>query len=202
MRRCAPYVVIAGLATLVFAISVGSAALLAMDAATLQVISLPVELPISHSNTDVIVDIKPETLNLDSDGDHVTAFIELPGATGSIDPASVRLCRGISTCGTEGVPASDPMWISGGHTLKVTFDRAAVIALLDDVEPPADVTLTVSGIADEVPFAGSDVIRVVSCECDEVVDPAPQPGRSASPTPDPTPESDEPTPEGSPPTAP
>jgi hypothetical protein len=139
------------------------------------------------------VDIEPETLQLDSHGDHVTAFVRLPDAdVHAIDVSTVRLCVGISPCGTGGVPATDPMWTHGGQVLKVLFPRADVTALLGEVTPPADEVLTVSGLVDGRPFAGSDVVRVVGCggegpPPDADADSSPSSSPDVSPSTEPTP---------------
>jgi hypothetical protein len=143
------------------------------------------------STAPALVDVKPETLQLGSHGDHVTAFIGLLDAdVGGIDVSSVRLCVGISPCGTSGVAATDPIWTHGGQVLKVRFAREGVIALLSGVTPPADVVVTVSGLVDGRPFAGSDVVRVIGCGSG-----GPGPGPNSDPTPLPTPSpSEEPSP--------
>jgi hypothetical protein len=137
------------------------------------------------------VDVKPETLQLGSHGDHVTAFIKLLDAdVRAIDVSTVRLCVGISPCGDAGVPATDPIWTQGGHVLKVRFAKEGTTALLSGVTPPADVVLTVSGSVAGRSFAGSDVVRVIGSGSGG-------PGPNADPTPSASP-SEEPSPSATP----
>jgi signal peptidase len=146
-----------------------------------------VEISTALPQLSVFVDIKPEVLQLRSQGDHVTAFIGLPdGNVAGIDVSTVRLCVGTSSCGGGGIGASDPMWTHGGRMLKVTFDREGVFALVAYVAPPADVTLTVSGLVDGALFAGSDVVRVIDCGFDDP-SPSPDPAVSSSDSPDASP---------------
>ena len=134
------------------------------------------------------VDIDPDTLNRHSQGNFVTAYVELPEPWDvvDIDVSTVKLA-------VEGEAAavsaeSHPTEV-GDHDgdgipdRMVKFDRAAVIALVADVAAPSTVTFTVSGIVDPPgrTFAGSDTVRLV--------DPEPEPGPSptATPTPSSTP---------------
>lgn len=115
----------------------------------------------------VVLDLKPESLELRSRGEPLTAFIELPGGDVSrIDAGSVRLCRTVATC-PGGVPAVGKAKVGdadgdGIRDLKVTFDRAGVAALLVGLVPPTTVQLVVVGlIGTEAWFAGSDTVRLV-----------------------------------------
>jgi hypothetical protein len=190
-----------------------SAAKLSVNGGTLQVFTYPVDIgPIPAS-----VDIKPESLQKKSRGAPVIAFIELPSGSdaGNVQPGSVRLCLGPGPCGDgvapDGPPGAKPK--VGDHDgdgipdLKVTFDRAAVIALVADVTPPATVSFTVSGIVDppSVILAGSDTVKLVdprstpppAREPTPVPVPAPEPPSAPAPDPTPTPEptaTPEPTP--------
>jgi signal peptidase len=162
-----------------------------------------VEISTALPQLSAFVDIKPEVLQLQSHGDHVTAFIGLPeGYIAGIDVSTVRLCVGTSSCGGAGIGAGDPIWTHGGRILKVTFDREGVIALVASVAPPADVTLTVSGLVDGALFAGSDVVRVIGCGFDDPSpSPSPDPAVSSSDSPDASPSaspSDSPEPEPTP----
>jgi hypothetical protein len=141
-----------------------------------------------------LVEIEPERLQLGSHGDHVTAFVRVPDAdVGAIDVSTVRLCVGISACGADAVPATDPTLTRGGQVLKVEFARADVIALLGGITGPIDVVLTVSGVVSGRAFGGSDVVRVIGCgaetpllDADEEPSPSPSPADawpSAEPTP-------------------
>jgi hypothetical protein len=140
-----------------------------------------------------LVDVKPETLQLDSRGDGVTAFVRLRDADiRGIDVSTVRLCVGISACDIDAVPAIDPVWTHGGQVLKVQFAGPDVIALLGGVTPPIDVVLTVSGVVGGRTFAGSDIVRAVGSGAenpppDANTDPSPSPSPEASPSTEPTP---------------
>ena len=95
------------------------------------------------------VDIDPNTLNLGSKGNWVTAYIGLPEG---FDPADID----ISTVTLEGLAA-----VRGevqGDVLMVKFDRADLEAMLQ----PGDVTLHVTGTVGDVSFEGSDTIRVIA----------------------------------------
>lgn len=104
------------------------------------------DLPIEAS-----VDIKPDTLNLKSNGRWVTAFIALPDGydVNDIDVGTVLL---------EGtVPAA---WgkVQDG-VLMAKFDREDV----QDLVSPGEVTLKVTGeLSDGTVFEGSDTIRVIN----------------------------------------
>lgn len=129
------------------------------------------------------VEIKPESLQLKSNGSPVEAFIIPPEGyiTADIVVKSIRLCRGGEDCGENGVPVSGKASTDGAGRLHVTFDRPDVIDLLSDTKPPASVTLTVSGqLAYGTRFAGSDTV--------DIVDPAKEPAPDITPNVDVTPE--------------
>jgi hypothetical protein len=117
--------------------------------------------------TSASVDIHPESLQKRSEGQPVTAYIEMSDGfdVESIDVSTAQICREGAGC----VPASlAPTSVGdydndGIRDRMVKFDRAAVIDLLEDVEPPSTVTLTVSGIVDPPgrAFAGSDTVGLV-----------------------------------------
>lgn len=101
------------------------------------------------------VDIDPDTLNLGSKGNWITAYIGLPAGfdVADIDVTTVKL---------EGLPA-----VRGevqDDVLMVKFDRAAVEALVQgmNLQLPADVTLQVTGTVGDVAFEGSDTIRAIA----------------------------------------
>jgi signal peptidase len=145
---------------LVFACVGGAAAALEVEGGALQVFAFPVSIELEP--TSAIVDIKPEALQLGSEGEVVTASIELSSDDVlGIDVASVRLCLGWGDCGLGGVPATDPQWLTGRPQLEVQFARGDVIALLTGIETPADVGLSVSGLVGGRAFVGSDVVRVL-----------------------------------------
>lgn len=108
------------------------------------------------------VDIKPDSLNLKSQGKWITAYIELPEGYNVAD-------INVSTIMLNGtVPAeSSPTAIGdydndGVPDLMVKFNRTAVSELiLSEGIKYGNVTLTVSGVLnDETMFEGSDIIRV------------------------------------------
>lgn len=146
-----------------------SAAVLEVDGGVLQVFRLRAEIDLSPLRATV--DIKPETLEKKSEGNPVIAFIELPAGhdVGNIVVSTVRLCRGTDFCANGVVPGSAPPPRVGDADgdgvpdLRVSFDRAAVLALVADVTPPATATFTVSGrLSNGRPFQGSDTVMLVS----------------------------------------
>ena len=157
---------------------VGSAASLEVNGGTIQVFSFPVHISFPTSTPTptplaATVDLKPESLEKKSQGDHVTAFVYLPGDYDGedVDLSTVHLCRGTAPCGTDGIASADTPKVGkgkGAPDLTVTFDRGAVIGLLADVPPPATVTFTVSGTTKPPTraFVGSDTLRIV----DPIVD--------------------------------
>jgi len=110
------------------------------------------------------VDVKPDTLDLESKGNYVTAYIELPASwdVNDIDVTTVHLA--ISEAGSVQALAS-PTEVGdydadGVPDLMVKFDRQTVAALLT---PADEVILTVSGqLQDGTLFSGEDTITVIS----------------------------------------
>ncbi len=114
------------------------------------------------------VDIDPNTLNLKSKDEFVTAYVELPEG---YDVADIVL----ETVYLDGIPAvTDPVYgfvknqksylfdrdgDGTTETRMVKFDRQAVIALLS----VGEATLTITGEVNSTRFEGSDTIKVV-CE--------------------------------------
>jgi LysM repeat protein len=153
------------------ALAVGWAASLTVDGGTLQVFGFPVDVgPIAAT-----VDVDPDTLNLKSEGQPVTAYIELPQGydVGNIDVATVRLCLGQASACPEGtsVPAQQHPSAVDDHDgdiipdRMVKFDRRELVELLDG--QTGDVTMSVTGIVTPPgeSFAGSDTIRVIDRGC-------------------------------------
>jgi len=117
------------------------------------------------------VDIDPDTLNLKSEGQPVTAYIELPTGydVGNIDVSTVRLCVGqVGVCPEEAsIHAEEHPTGVGDHDgdtisdLMVKFDRQELIQLLG--EQRGETLLTISGRVDPPgeSSAGSDTIRVI-----------------------------------------
>ena len=98
------------------------------------------------------IDIKPDTLNLDSQGKWITvyAYIDTEYDASDIDITTIRLNDNILA------ERSDIQ----GECLMIKFDRIAVIKLIpENVEK---VTLTVTGeFTDGVQFIGTDIIYLV-----------------------------------------
>ncbi|HUV64318.1 MAG TPA: hypothetical protein VMW24_10495, partial [Sedimentisphaerales bacterium] len=110
-----------------------------------------------------IIDIDPDTLNLSSEGNPVTAYIQLPQGydIADIDVSSILLNDVIPVAMKNGslwydLQDSDSDGIA--DTLMVKFDRAAVQDILEVGE---EVEITVTGTAGGIPFVGSDTIRVI-----------------------------------------
>jgi len=116
------------------------------------------------------VDIDPDTLNLKSNGQWITSYIELPPGNNvsQIDIESITL---IVSGGAFYVDLSAPTAIGdydsdGIPDLMVKFDREEVVHYILDHMPIEGrfmfVTLTVTGcLNDGTPFQGSDTIRVI-----------------------------------------
>lgn len=110
------------------------------------------------------IDIDPDTLNPRSQGNFVTAYIELPGgyAVADIDVSTVTL----GVAGVDGSVAAEPRPTEvGDHDADgipdrmVKFSREAVVALLDG--RTGDITFRVGGEVSGSPFDGTDSIRVL-----------------------------------------
>ena len=115
---------------------------------------------------EATVDINPDTLNLKSNGQYITAYIELPGeySVGAIDVATILLKHGEDL-------TLDALWgeVQDG-VFMVKFDRIALREHLADAED-----LGLSGVAkflvaslkvkgkltDGMPFEASDTIQVL-----------------------------------------
>jgi hypothetical protein len=135
------------------------------------------------------VDIKPESLQLKSQGESVKAFVTLPDGwdAAGVDAGSVHLCVGTEPCGTGGVPATEVAPHDGGtSSFRADFDRASVIALVEGVETPADVVFTVSGLVEGKAFSGSDTVKVLGPDPAAEGTLTPEPSASSEPSPEPT----------------
>jgi len=127
------------------------------DATTVAVIPL---------NADI--DFDPDTLNLTSNGNWVTVFIELPGGAdvNAIDGSTVVLNGVVSAyLGKQGWAKAESN--DGNITdhdgdgimaRMVKFNMDEVKAILT---PGEEVVITVSGLAGEIAFGGTDTIRVI-----------------------------------------
>lgn len=106
---------------------------------------------------EATLDIDPNTLNLESNGRWITAYIELPEGydVSKIDIPSLRL-NGLIFA--EPFPTEIGDYDTDGITdLMVKFDRAAVQDLLS----PGDQLLIVTGIVEDQIFIGKDMIRAI-----------------------------------------
>ncbi|MDF1591023.1 MAG: DUF6531 domain-containing protein [Desulfobacterales bacterium] len=106
---------------------------------------------------EALVDIDPDTLNLDSHGNWVTAFIQLPEDfdVAEVDPATLTLN---GTVYADRVQVED-FDSDGIPNLMAKFDRARVSGTL---QPGDGVEMLVEGEADAFLISGVDTIRVIS----------------------------------------
>jgi len=107
---------------------------------------------ICHVN--VFVEIKPDTLNLESKGEWITvyAFIETEYDEKEIDVSTVNIDGEVMAVRGELIDSQ----------LMVKFDREQIIVYLQGCEDGEEVELTVSGeFMDGVIFSGSDTIVVI-----------------------------------------
>lgn len=115
------------------------------------------------------VNIDPDTLNLKSNGEWITAYIELPAGHGvdDIDVSSVKVN------GTISADSSAPTQIGDYDNddildLMVKFDRASVIAWLSTIDYSQDTgksrlaTLEITGKVSNLLFRGFDSVRILS----------------------------------------
>lgn len=115
-----------------------------------------------------IVDIDPDTLNLKSNGEWITAYIELPEgySVGAIEVSTILLNGSISVDPEAPTEVGD-YDEDGIPDLMVKFDRAAVIEWLgtedynEDTGKSDKVTLVITGEVAGIPFEGSDTINVL-----------------------------------------
>jgi len=116
------------------------------------------------------IDIKPDTLNLESNGEWLFAYIELPEGydVSDINVSTINLLDSIPVDPTASATIGD--WDGDGISdLMVKFNRTAVIVYLGTEDVTEDVTvtdyyeeLTITGeLTDGTPFGGSDTIRVI-----------------------------------------
>ena len=110
-----------------------------------------------RSPVPATIDIDPNTLNLKSEGDIITAFIELPEGfdVSDIDPSSILLNGSVPAIGPATIGNYD---LDGVPDLMVKFDRVAVQEILD---PGDGVEITITGQIDGTDFVGTDTIKVI-----------------------------------------
>lgn len=121
---------------------------------------------LAYEEIPATIDIKPDTLNLGSNGNWVTCYIELPESESveNIDVSTIIINDTIP------VDLEAPIMIGDKDAdsipdLMVKFDRQAVIDLIlqncELTNKHETVTLTVTGaLEDETPFIGNDIIKV------------------------------------------
>ncbi|MHC4749475.1 MAG: InlB B-repeat-containing protein [Planctomycetota bacterium] len=103
----------------------------------------------------VVIDITPESLNLESEGQWITCTVWLPEPYDATDVI-------ISTLSLDGISPDSAG--SGGGTLTCKFDRSVVEAMLAPFSP-GQVELTLTGqLFDGTEFVGTDTITVFSGE--------------------------------------
>jgi hypothetical protein len=204
-----------------------SAALLDVDAGSIDTYHLAVTVP--SSNTIVgNVKITPSTLNADSDGEPVKAHLKVPlldecvAAGVSLASAQLRIEGGADFVPAQGVTNgdddSDAANASNGSADKpdgklhatITFARADVIALLNAAGIDGDVELEVSGQAGTCGWSGTDTISFMAGDGETTTQntlapvdaptetPTPEPTNTPTPTPDPSQRQPEPTATASP----
>ena len=108
------------------------------------------------------VDIHPQALNLRSEGEWITCYVELPESynVSDINVSTILL--------NETVPAEmHPIAIGdedgdGIPDLMVKFDRASVIELFTGKTVPENYVMEVTGTVADIHFKGTDIIRVIS----------------------------------------
>lgn len=115
------------------------------------------------------VDIDPDTLNPESQGNFVMAYVELPEGydVNGIAVSTVRLCLGhVAACPEDAsLEAKEHPTAVGDEDedgipdRMVKFSRDAVIVLLDG--RTVDITFRVKGEVSGSPFEGTDTIRVL-----------------------------------------
>jgi len=116
--------------------------------------------------TATTTDFDPDTLNLESKGEWVTVYIELPEGYDvvDIDVSTVELYAGDNSTLAEPHPIEIGDYDDDGVTdLMVKFDRQILIDHLKDQGwgDGGMVELTVTGEVSETMFEGFDTIRVI-----------------------------------------
>lgn len=115
---------------------------------------------------EAIIDIDPDTLNLDSNGQVVTCYIMLPE---EYDVADIEIDSILLNDEIEVAIKNDKFWCALQDSdadgvfdlLMVKFDRVVVQELVDEILLVGDeVELTVTGTVGGIPFIGSDTITI------------------------------------------
>jgi len=116
--------------------------------------------PSDEEECAATIDFHPETLNLCSQGQMVTVFIELPEGCGDLEDIDISTVRLNDTVPALNHPSSVSDYDNDDvPDLMVKFDRAAVQSLL---EPGDEVEIKVSGdTGNGIHFSGTDTIRTI-----------------------------------------
>jgi len=128
---------------------------------------IPVNLKIKLAVLNAVVEIEPETLNLQSKGRWITSRIELPIGynLSDIDVSTIELNL---TIPAEAKPIAIGDYDSDGILdLMVKFNRTTVIdyilSIIETPTLPRTLALTLTGkLSNGTPFEGTDTIRVIS----------------------------------------
>ena len=127
-------------------------------------------LVITSTVITAFIDIDPDTLNLESNGEWLTAYIELPEGydVSDINVSTINLLDYIPVDTTAPTTIGDYDG-DGISDLIVKFNRTAVVVYLGTEDVTEDETGTdyyeestiIGELADGTPFEGSDTIRVI-----------------------------------------
>jgi len=116
--------------------------------------------------TPANVQIEPDTLNLKSNGEWITAYIEFPEVyeVKNIDISSITLN---TPSGNVPVDPNAPVTIgdydsNGIPDMMVKFDRSNLIDQIGSTETDQQINLKIVGqLLDETQFEGTDTVRVI-----------------------------------------
>jgi len=119
-----------------------------------------------YMHTDV--DIDPDTLNLRSNGEWITAYIELPAGynLSNVDISTVQMNNTISVDSSAPTQIGD-YDLDGVPDLMVKFDRASIIEWLGAIDYSEETgkscltTITIKGKVSGTAFEGSDTIKTL-----------------------------------------
>ena len=122
----------------------------------------------SPPTVSATIDIDPETLNLKSNGEWITAYIELPESydVSEIDVGSILLNNAVPVDVKAPITIGD-YDLDAIPDLMVKFDRAAIIEWLDtndygeDTGKYYEINLTITGTVSGTQFAGTDQVKVL-----------------------------------------
>jgi len=134
---------------------------------------LPLVTTTTTTTIPATIDIDPDTLNLKSNGEWITAYIELPEGY-NVSDINVSTVNLVTPGGTVSVDLNAPATVGdydldGAPDLMVKFDRLTVVSYLSTTDVDDDgtgtdyeVVLTIMGeLTDGTSFEGTDTIRVI-----------------------------------------